>query len=130
MSKDLLINIQDKVKEKQKIDDDIIQDLESIYPNISVKILEVIDRGIVKYIYKPSNRTLWIVLGGNKEYLIYPKLYCGCNDFYKNVVINKTRFFCKHLLAQVICEALNKFKEIELEDSDFKKLIDDLKLKI
>lgn len=63
------------------------------------------------------------------EYLIYPKLYCSCQSYYNNVVIERSRSFCKHMLAQVICESLNKFDERILEDNEFKELIQDSKLK-
>ena len=67
-------------------------------------------------------------MGENNEYLIYPKIYCGCIDFYKNVIINRIRDFCKHIIAQIICEALNNYKEKKLEDNIFRDFINDLKL--
>jgi len=63
------------------------------------------------------------------EYLIYPKLYCSCHSYYNNVVIEGSRRFCKHMLAQVICESLNKYDERILEDNEFKEVIIDSKLK-
>ena len=62
------------------------------------------------------------------EYLIYPKLYWGCHDFYNSVIIKRKRNFCKHLLAQVICEALNNFQIRKLEDRKFRDFLSDLKL--
>ena len=61
--------------------------------------------------------------------MIYPRLYCSCQDFYKNVVIQRKRNFCKHLVAQSISEGLDDFNELALEDEDFQTLIDDLNLK-
>ncbi|GAG76215.1 unnamed protein product, partial [marine sediment metagenome] len=37
---------------------------------------------------------------------------------------------CKHIIAQVISEALHNFKETTLNDKEFKGLVGDLKLKI
>ena len=68
-------------------------------------------------------------LGENCEHIIYPKMYCSCQDFYKNVVVSKKRLFCKHILAQVICEALNNYKKTELKDHEFINLISNLELK-
>ncbi|TFG25258.1 MAG: hypothetical protein EU529_01650 [Promethearchaeota archaeon] len=129
MSKDLLLYVYKRVKESGIINKDLIKYLETIFPNKSQDALEVIKRGIKKNIYKPSNRTVWTAMGENDEYLIYPKLYCSCQDFYKNVVVKKKRIFCKHLLAQTICEALNNYHEIEIKDIEFKKFIQELKLK-
>jgi len=129
MSKDLLFNIFKRVKECGIINEDLIKYLESIFPNKTNDALEVIKRGIKKNIYKPSNRIVWTAMGKNKEYLIYPKLYCSCQDFYKNVVIKRKRSFCKHLLAQTICEALNNYEGCEINDSEFKDFIQEVKLK-
>ena len=129
MSKDLLLNVYKRVKESGIINEDLIKYLETIFPNKSQDALEVIKRGIKRNIYKPSNRTLWTAMGENDEYLIYPKLYCSCQDFYKNVVVKRKRIFCKHLLAQTICEALNNYYENEIKDIEFKKFIQELKLK-
>ncbi|MFX0035861.1 MAG: hypothetical protein ACFE9I_09515 [Candidatus Hermodarchaeota archaeon] len=130
MSKDLLLQVFLRAKEKKNIDEDFIAFLEKIFPEKSVDVINVLKRGITKYIYKPSNRIIWAIKGENQEHLIYPKLYCSCQDFYKSVVIKKKRSFCKHMVAQTISEAFNNFKEIILEDNKFKEFVMDLKLKI
>ena len=104
MTKDLLSNFFLKVKKMGAIDKELINYIEEIFPNKSKKVLEVINRGVSKYCYKPSNRTVWITIGEECEHLIYPKIYCSCQDFYKNVVVKKKRTFCKHILGQIICE--------------------------
>ena len=129
MTKDLLSNFFQIVKKKGAIDDELINYIEDIFPNKSQKVLEVINKGVSKYIYKPSNRIIWITLGENCEHLIYPNLFCSCQDFYKNVVVKRKRNFCKHILAQIICNALNLHKEVELKDEDFKNLLNDLDMK-
>ena len=130
MSKDLLLKIFEKVKQKQVIDDDFISFLELIFPDKSSDVMETLKRGVTKYNYKPSKRVVWTAMGKNQEHLIYPKLYCSCQDYYKNVVVNRNREFCKHIIAQIISEALHNFKETILDDKEFKELISDLKLKI
>ena len=129
MSKDLLFDIYLKAKNKNAIDDELIGLIDSIFPGKVEKVLEVIKKGITKYSYKPSNRVVWVALGKNCEHMIYPRLYCSCQDFYKNVVIVRKRNFCKHLVAQAICEGLNDFNELELENEDFDTLVEDLNLK-
>jgi predicted nucleic acid-binding Zn finger protein len=130
MSKDLLLKIFEKARKKQLIDEDFISFLELIFPDKSSDVMETLKRGITKYIYKPSNRVVWTAMGRNQEHLVYPKLFCSCQDYYKNVVVNKIREFCKHIIAQVISEALHNFKETTLNDKEFKELVGDLKLKI
>ena len=128
MSKDLLLKVFEKAKQKRLIDEDFISFIESIFPDKSKDVLEVLKRRITKYTYKPSNRIVWTAMGKNQEHLIYPRLFCSCQDFYKNVVVHKKRNFCKHILAQVISEGFNKFHEKKLEESKFKELVKDLKL--
>lgn len=130
MSKDLLLKIFEKVKQKQVIDDDFISFLELVFPDKSSDVMETLKRGITKYNYKPSKRVVWTAMGKNQEHLIHPKLYCSCQDYYKNVVVNRNREFCKHIIAQIISEALRDFKEITLDDKEFKELVSELKLKI
>ena len=144
MSKDLLFDVYSITKKKGVIDDELINFIDTIFPNKVDKVLDVIKRGITKYTFKPSNRVIWLALGSVKnakkyskdnldteyrEYLIYPKLYCSCLNFYKEVVINQSIGYCKHLITQVICEALNKYKKVELKDKEFKDLINNLESK-
>ncbi len=133
MSKDLLFDVYSIAKKKGVIDDELINFIDTIFPNKADKVLDVIKKGITKYTYKPSNRVIWSALGSkkkdtkNREYLIYPKLYCSCLNFYREVVINQSIGYCKHLITQAICEALNKYKKVELKDKEFEGLINNLK---
>ena len=130
MSKDLLLKIYQKAKEKQIIDEELLTFLESVFPDKSATVIEVIKRGSTKYVYTPSNRIVWTAKGENQEHMIYPQLYCSCQDFYKNIVIKRKRDFCKHILAQIISEALKSYKQEKLKDKHFNNLIRDFKLKI
>ncbi|MFX1311314.1 MAG: hypothetical protein ACFFHD_01710 [Promethearchaeota archaeon] len=130
MSKDLLLDLFKKAKKKKIIDKELISFLEDLFPEKSTTIIEVLKRGITKYIYKTSNRIAWTAMGENQEHLIYPRIYCSCQDFYKNVVVNRKRNFCKHILAQIISEAFNNYKIVSLLDKEFGKLISDFKLQI
>ena len=130
MSKDILIQVFIKAKKKKLIDEEFISFLDTIFPGRATNVIDVLKRGIIKYVYTPSNRTVWAAKGENQEHLIYPKLFCSCQDFYKNVVIKRNHNFCKHILAQIISEALNKYQIINLEEHKFNELLRDLKLKI
>jgi len=129
MSKDLLFDISLIAEKKSAIDEELTNFIDKVFPDKVDKVLNVIKRGISKYTFYPSKRVVWIALGENDEYLLYPKLYCSCQDFYKAVVIQRKRSYCKHLIAQVICEFLPDFKDIELKDDEFNEFVDDLHLK-
>jgi predicted nucleic acid-binding Zn finger protein len=129
MSKDLLFDVSLMAEEKGVIDDEMLNFIDRNFPDKVDKVIKVIKRGITKYTFNPSRRVVWIALGENDEYLLYPKLYCSCKDFYKAVVIQRRSSFCKHLLAQVICEFLPDFKKSELKDDEFNEFIEELNLK-
>ena len=127
---DLLLKLFEKAKQKKMLDDEFISFLESIFPDKSIDVIETLKRGITKYIYEPSNRIVWAAMGTNQEHFLYPKLFCSCQDFYKNVVIHKKRNYCKHILAQIISEGFKTFKEVKLKETKFKDLVKELKLNI
>ncbi|MBD3214133.1 MAG: hypothetical protein GF311_16105 [Candidatus Lokiarchaeota archaeon] len=127
MSNNFLDELSKRIKKKGIIDKEIKQIIEVKLQIKSDLVLGTLERGITKYIYQPSNRVLWTALGIEKEHLIYPKLYCSCRDFYKEVVINRNRKFCKHIVAQAVSVALNDFDYVELEDEEFEMRIKELK---
>ena len=133
-SKDFLLKVYKKVEEKGIIDEELIIYLDSIFSNNAVSILEVLSRGFKKYKYISSNRTIWAVMGKAREieYLIYPRIYCSCLNFYKQVLqFNKKKLvYCKHILAQILSDILKNYQEIELDDNNFSKRIKELKLKL
>ncbi|HDN74245.1 MAG TPA: hypothetical protein ENG16_04395, partial [Archaeoglobus sp.] len=69
----------------------------------------ITERKVTKYIFKPSNKQIWVVSGKNRDYLIISDFYCSCDDFYINVVIRKKSKFCYHVLAKRLAEALNLY---------------------
>jgi predicted nucleic acid-binding Zn finger protein len=77
---------------------------------------------VKRYIFKPSYRVVWIVVGREKEYFLIPGFYCQCDDFYIRVVIRKETDLCYHLLAQAIAERTGEYETFEVPDSDFIRL--------
>lgn len=96
--------------------------LESYEPKLARAMEAVENYAVKRYIFKPSTRTIWIVVGKEREYQVIPKLYCQCDDFYINVVIKKKTRACYHLIAQAIAEERGIFESYELLDSDFIRL--------
>ncbi|MBD3351362.1 MAG: hypothetical protein GF364_07725 [Candidatus Lokiarchaeota archaeon] len=82
------------------------------------------------FVFKPSNRQVWTVMGEEKRYLLYPKIYCSCMDFYLKGIIKKRKYICKHLLAQMIFKHIDKDKlsnvEIVLHDTEFNTLLKEI----
>lgn len=87
----------------------------------AIKVLE--DNHVKKYIFKPSKREIWIVVGRIRDYQVIPRLYCMCDDFYLNVVIRRTDPLCYHILAQMLADATRKFDEVEEHDEKYELLM-------
>ncbi|MFB0557789.1 MAG: hypothetical protein ACETVY_01610 [Candidatus Bathyarchaeia archaeon] len=75
-------------------------------------------RRVKKYVFEPSGRTVWIVVGRESEYQVLPLSgYCDCSDFYFRVVDGEAGL-CYHLTAQRLAEALDAYDEVN-EDDEF-----------
>ncbi|MBN2154984.1 MAG: hypothetical protein JW776_02960 [Candidatus Lokiarchaeota archaeon] len=130
------------------INDEIDKEFEDILKNIAQKgilTIESIDRlsklfsieqiskvkeimgEIVKVTFIPSSRIVWMKLGTDRDYLLYPKKYCSCMDFYLQGILKNRKYYCKHLIAQGIVAELTKKNpqsiEIVERDENFKEKV-------
>jgi predicted nucleic acid-binding Zn finger protein len=68
---------------------------------------------------------MWIVVGKEREYIIYPAVgYCQCDDFFFAVMDGKA-LACQHLIAQRLAEELSDYELVEAEDRLFNSLMED-----
>ena len=82
-------------------------------------------RKVKKYVFKPSNRVVWIVVGKIRDYLILPKAeFCTCDDFYFRIM-DKQAHLCYHLIAQKLAECMNIYDIYEEDDSLYETLMND-----
>ena len=82
---------------------------------------------IKKYNFKPSSRTVWIVIGRERDYLIMPEAeFCTCDDFYFRVLDKKVHL-CYHLIAQKIARNLGWYETIEENDELHETLMSEWK---
>jgi len=78
---------------------------------------------IKKYVFKPSGRVVWIVVGKERDYLIMPAAeFCTCDDYYFRVMDREVHL-CYHLIAQKMAEALNWFDLFEEHDELYETLM-------
>ena len=78
---------------------------------------------VKKYVFEPSGRVLWIVVGRNSEYLILPESgYCDCSDFYFRVVDGEAGL-CYHFMGQRLAEALDSYDEVRESDEFYDQLM-------
>jgi len=76
---------------------------------------------IKKYVFSPSGRVVWIVVGKNRDYLVMPAIhYCSCDDFYYQFDHGHV---CYHIIAQKLAEATGGFDLFEDDDQLYDVLI-------
>jgi predicted nucleic acid-binding Zn finger protein len=74
---------------------------------------------VIKYVFHPSERVLYMVKGKEGEYLILPfASYCSCPDFYFRVIDYEIAF-CYHLIAQKLADILETYTVIDECDENF-----------
>ena len=84
------------------------------------KALKAAVNGQVKrYVFQPSGRVEWVIVGKKRDYRLISDFYCGCDDFYLNVVVRKKNKYCYHIIAKVIAESIGTFETVTVEDSKY-----------
>lgn len=98
--------------------------LKSMFGERFDKAWRLVEEGRVKhYVFEPSGRTAWIIVGRGGEYRVLPSAgYCSCNDFYFRVVDGDTGV-CYHLMGQRLAEALGFYDKVNEPDDAYEGLI-------
>jgi predicted nucleic acid-binding Zn finger protein len=82
---------------------------------------------VKKYVFKPSGKTVWIVVGKERDYLIMAQAeFCTCDDFYFRV-LDREVHLCYHLIAQKIANVLEWYDSIEERDELYDSLMKEWK---
>ncbi len=80
---------------------------------------------VKKYVFKPSGRVVWVVVGRERDYLVMPNAeFCQCDDFYFRV-LDREIHMCYHLIAQKIAHILGWYETIEESDELYETLMED-----
>jgi predicted nucleic acid-binding Zn finger protein len=125
---DTLNAICKQAKTEDKLSGKNLTDLYDLFGQRFTKALEALkENRVKKYVFKPSNRIVWIVVGRERDYLLMPEAdFCSCDDFYFRVLDKKVHL-CYHLIAQKIARNLNWFEVIDEHDELFQSLMDEWK---
>ena len=74
------------------------------------------ERRVKLYVFKPSGRKRWIVVGKRGEYLVLPDAgYCSCHDFFFRVMSGE-KPTCYHLVAVRLAREKGEYDLIEEDD--------------
>ena len=122
----LLDNICSEVKLEGQVSETQKASLSEVFGQRVKKALEVLDEGRVKrYVFQPSGRVVWIVVGKQRDYLVMPAIdYCSCYDFFFQF---DQGHVCYHIIAQKLAEATGRFDSFEDDDQFYSVLIKEWK---
>jgi predicted nucleic acid-binding Zn finger protein len=117
-----------EAKAASKLSGKNLTDLYELFGQRFTKALDALgENRVKKYVFKPSGRIVWIVIGRERDYLIMPEAeFCMCDDFYFRVLDRKIHL-CYHLIAQKIARNLGWFETIEESDELYDTLMDEWK---
>jgi len=123
---DLLDGICAAIRAEGSVSDTHVGMLDARFGQRAQKALEALnDSRIKKYLFQPSGRIVWIVVGKERDYLIMPSIdYCSCDDFYYQFDHGHV---CYHIIAQKLAEATGRFDLFEDDDQFFDILIKEWK---
>lgn len=124
----LLKQVCKKTEGKKRIEKADVKKLTAAFGERFTKALESVKRkGVKKYIFTPSKRIVWIVVGRERDYLIMPAAdFCTCDDFYFRVM-DKQAHLCYHLIAQKLAQTLENYELYEEEDKLYEVLMKEWK---
>jgi len=122
----VLEEICNAVKAEGKVSEPQVSQLNEAFGQRGNKALEALNEGrIKKYVFKPSGRVVWIVVGKKRDYIVMPAIdYCSCYDFYFQF---DRGHVCYHIIAQKLAEATGMFDQFEDDDQFFNVLIKEWK---
>ena len=113
-----------EAKAQGKLSGKNLTDLYELFGQRFTKALDTLkENRVKKYIFKPRGRTVWIVVGRERDYLLMPEAeFCTCEDFYFRVLDRKVHL-CYHLIAQKIARNLGWFETIDETDELYASLM-------
>jgi predicted nucleic acid-binding Zn finger protein len=117
-----------EAKAEDKLSGKSLTELYELFGQRFTKALGALkENRVKKYVFKPSGRTVWIVIGRERDYLIMPEAeFCMCDDFYFRV-LDREIHLCYHLIAQKIARNLEWYETIEENDKLYESLMNEWK---
>ena len=122
---EVLKTICEEIRSKKCMTEAAMNRLSESFGHRLVKALTTLKEGRVKkYVFKPSDRIVWIVVGRQRDYIVLPAAFCSCIDFFFRF---DKGHLCYHIIAQKLAEATEKFDLIEDGDGFYEVLMNEWK---
>ena len=124
----ILKNVCKKATKEGKLTGKNLTKLYEVFGQRFIKAFEALkENRVKKYVFKPSGRIVWIVIGKERDYLLMPEAeFCTCDDFYFRV-LDREVHLCYHLIAQKIANILKWYDAIEERDKLYDSLMKEWK---
>jgi predicted nucleic acid-binding Zn finger protein len=120
--KEEILSVIEEVQQERGISGSTLVKLNRLCVERFWRALKTVTSSLVKrYLFEPSNREVWVVVGKNRDYLV-SDFYCDCDDFYFKVVIKRRAKTCYHILSKLLAEALEVFSDIHIGDDMYDTL--------
>lgn len=121
---ELLRRVCDEAKETIRLTDEHVSRLSKVLGERFDSACRTLrESRVKKYVFRPSGRIVWVVVGRERDYQVIPASdFCTCDDFYFRVIDHEVRF-CYHLIAQRLAEALGQYDLIEEADELYEPLM-------
>jgi predicted nucleic acid-binding Zn finger protein len=121
---DILTIVCKEAKEEGKLTGKNLTSLHETFGQRFTKAFEALkENRVKKYVFRPSGKTIWIVVGKERDYLIIPQAeFCTCDDFYFRV-LDRQIHLCYHLIAQKIANSLGWYEAIDERDELYDSLM-------
>jgi len=121
---DILSDVCKEAKAEGKLTGKNLTRLYDVFGQRFTRAFEALkENRVKKYTFKPSGRTIWIVVGKERDYLIMPEAeFCTCDDFYFRVM-DKEVHLCYHLMAQKLAKNLGWYEDIKEHDELYDTLM-------
>jgi len=125
---DLLNAICKAAKKEGRLTGPSITRLYEVFGSRFTRAFETLkEKRVKKYVFKPSGKVVWIVVGKERDYLIMPEAeFCTCDDFYFRV-LDREVHLCYHLIAQKMGKALGWHEDFEEHDELYDSLMKEWK---
>jgi len=125
---DALNSVCKKAKTEGKLTGKDLTNLLEIFGQRFTRAFEALkENRVKKYVFKPSGKTVWIVVGRERDYLIMPEAeFCTCDDFYFRV-LDREVHLCYHLIAQKLAKNLDWYEAIDEHDELYESLMNEWK---
>jgi len=125
---DILVSVCKEAKTEGKLTGKNLTILYETFGQRFTRAFEALkENRVKKYVFKPSDKTIWIAVGKERDYLIMPQAeFCTCDDFYFRV-LDRQVHLCYHLIAQKIANALGWYEPVEEHDELYETLMQEWK---